>query len=104
MLDELFIRGGPVLYVLFFITLLIFYILIDKYNFLLLNSKDWLNNQLSKFKEEFPPESTDFKIVDRVLLSSTTREFKSNIKILQGLISMCPMICLLYTSPSPRDA
>ena len=48
MLDELFIRGGPVLYVLFFITLLIFYILIDKYNFLLLNSKDWLNNQLSK--------------------------------------------------------
>ena len=97
MLDELFIRGGPVLYVLFFITLLIFYILIDKYNFLLLNSKDWLNNQLSKFKEEFPPESTDFKIVDRVLLSSTTREFKSNIKILQGLISMCPMIGLLGT-------
>ena len=60
MLDELFIRGGPVLYVLFFITLLIFYILIDKYNFLLLNSKDWLNNQLSKFKEEFPPNSSGF--------------------------------------------
>ena len=97
MLDELFIRGGPVLYVLFFITLLIFYILIDKYNFLLLNSKDWSNNQLSKFKEEFPPESTDFKIADRVLLSSITREFKSNIKILQGLISMCPMIGLLGT-------
>ena len=53
MLDELFIRGGPVLYVLFFITLLIFYILIDKYNFLLLNSKDWLNNQLSKFKDHW---------------------------------------------------
>jgi len=97
MLDELFIRGGPVLYVLFFITLLIFYILIDKYNFLLLNSKDWSNNQLSKFKEEFPPECTDFKIVDRVLLSSISREFKSNIKILQGLISMCPMIGLLGT-------
>lgn len=97
MLDELFIRGGPVLYVLFFITILIFYILIDKYNFLLLNSKNWSNNQLSKFKEEFPPENTDYKIVDRVLLPLITRKFKSNIKILQGLISMCPMIGLLGT-------
>ena len=92
MLDELFIRGGPVLYVLFFITLLIFYILIDKYNFLVFQSNEWRNNKLSEFKKEFPPETTDYKVVDRILLSSISRESMSNIKILQGLISMCPMI------------
>ena len=97
MLDELFIRGGPVLYVLFFITLLIFYILIDKYNFLVFQSNEWRNNKLSEFKKEFPPETTDYKVVDRILLSSISRESKSNIKILQGLISMCPMIGLLGT-------
>ena len=97
MLDELFIRGGPVLYVLFFITLLIFYILIDKYNFLVFQSNEWRNNKLLEFKKEFPPETTDYKVVDRILLSSISRESKSNIKILQGLISMCPMIGLLGT-------
>ena len=55
MLDELFIRGGPVLYVLFFITLLIFYILIDKYNFLVFQSNDWRNNIRGDFKEYVPP-------------------------------------------------
>tara|TARA_B100000989_G_scaffold284955_1_gene252239 strand:- start:6467 stop:6976 length:510 start_codon:yes stop_codon:yes gene_type:complete len=97
MLDELFIRGGPVLYVLFLITLMIFYILVDKYIFIFLNSKKWLDNKLSSFYKEFPPSSTDYKYVESILINSVTRQSKSNIKILQGLISMCPMIGLLGT-------
>ena len=97
MLNELFLRGGPVLYDLFFITLIIFYILIDKYRFIFFNSESWLKLKLSEFKKEFPPETTDYKFVESVLLSSVSRESKTNIKMLEGLISMCPMIGLLGT-------
>ena len=97
MLNELFLRGGPVLYVLFFITLIIFYILIDKYRFIFFNSESWLKLKLSEFKKEFPPETTDYKFVESVLLVSVSRESKTNIKMLEGLISMCPMIGLLGT-------
>ena len=97
MLNELFLRGGPVLYVLFFITLIIFYILIDKYRFIFFNSESWLKLKLSEFKKEFPPETTDYKLVESVLLASVSRESKTNIKMLEGLISMCPMIGLLGT-------
>ena len=97
MLNELFLRGGPVLYVLFFITLIIFYILIDKYRFIFFNSESWLKLKLSEFKKEFPPETTDYKFVESVLLASVSRESKTNIKMLEGLISMCPMIGLLGT-------
>ena len=97
MLDELFVRGGPVLYVLFLITLIIFYILVDKYIFIFLNSKKWLDNKLTSFYKEFPPSTTDYKYVESILINSVSRESKSNIKMLQGLISMCPMIGLLGT-------
>ena len=97
MLNELFLRGGPVLYVLFFVTLIIFYILIDKYRFIFFNSESWLKLKLSEFKKEFPPETTDYKFVESVLLASVSRESKTNIKMLEGLISMCPMIGLLGT-------
>jgi len=97
MLEELFIRGGPVLYILFLITLFIFYILIDKYIFIFINSKDILKLKLKSFCDEFPPEVTDYRHVETVLLASVNREAKSNIKILEGLISMCPMIGLLGT-------
>ena len=85
------------MYVLFFITLIIFYILIDKYRFIFFNSESWLKLKLSEFKKEFPPETTDYKFVESVLLASVSRESKTNIKMLEGLISMCPMIGLLGT-------
>ena len=56
MLNELFLRGGPVLYVLFFVTLIIFYILIDKYRFIFFNSEVWLKLKLSEFKKQYKLE------------------------------------------------
>ena len=42
-LNELIIKGGPVLYLLFFLTLIIFTVLINKYYFVFFdkNSKKW---------------------------------------------------------------
>ena len=49
MLDELFIRGGPVLYILFGLTFLIFTLLVDKYLFIFVQSKTWVNAKFTSF-------------------------------------------------------
>ena len=99
MLNELFLRGGPVLYVLFFVTLIIFYILIDKYRFIFFNSESWLKLKLSEFKKEFPPETTDYKFVESVLIASINRESKTNIKM---LVMINFIVDILYYFIDPR--
>ena len=97
MLDELFIRGGPVLYILFGLTFLIFTLLIDKYVFIFIQSKKWVNNKFNQFVELNPPSVTKYKFVESTLISNVKRKTASNIKVLDGLIGMCPMIGLLGT-------
>ena len=54
-LDELFTRGGPVLYLLFLLTFLIFLVLINKYFFLIYDKKFWLDKNLNNFINDNPP-------------------------------------------------
>ena len=63
MLDELFIRGGPVLYILFGLTFLIFTLLVDKYLFIFVQSKTWVNAKFTSFVNSNPPSSTKYKFV-----------------------------------------
>ena len=72
MLDELFIRGGPVLYILFLLTALIFYILVDKYIFIFFKSKEYLSLVMKDFAQDNPPESTEYKFIQNTLISSGT--------------------------------
>ncbi len=96
-LDELFSRGGPVLYLLFLLTFLIFLVLINKYFFLLFDKKFWLEKNLNNFVEKHPPSDTSLKIVETTYIAELRRISNSNIKILDGLIGMCPLIGLLGT-------
>jgi len=97
MLDELFIRGGPVLFILFFISFLIFFILVNKYIFIYLDKSEWFDQKLNRFIEENPPESFDLNQVKKTYVSELNRISNTNIRLLDGLIGMCPMIGLLGT-------
>ncbi len=46
MLDELFIRGGPVLFILFFISFFNFFIFVNKYIFIYFDKSDWFKINL----------------------------------------------------------
>jgi len=94
---DLISRGGPVLYILFFLTILIFTILLNKYFFIISENKLWFNKKLSNFKKSYPPEHTNLAEVEKTFLSEFNRISNSNIKLLDGLIGMCPMIGLLGT-------
>ena len=97
MLEELFVRGGPVLYLLFLLSGLIFYLLVDKYIFILFKSKNFLISSVDNFSNEYSPGDTDYRFIQNTLISSIKREANKNIKILDGFIGMCPMIGLLGT-------
>lgn len=97
MLDELFIRGGPVLFILFFISFLIFFIFVNKYMFIYFDKYDWYSNKLDNFIHDNPPENFSLKQVQKTYISELKRVSNTNIKMLDGLIGMCPMIGLLGT-------
>ena len=96
-LNDLIIRGGPVLYILFILTLIIFYILFNKYFFIFVDKKVWTSKKIDDFVILNPPESTKLFFVEKTFLSEYRRDSFSNIKLLDGLIGMCPMIGLLGT-------
>ena len=96
-LTDLFDRGGPVLYILFGLTFLIFMLLVDKYVFIFVQSKNWVNEKFNQFVKLNSPSSTKYKFVESTLISNVKRKTASNIKVLDGLIGMCPMIGLLGT-------
>ena len=96
-LDELFTRCGPVLYLLFLLTFLIFLVLINKYFFLIYDKKFWLDKNLNNFINDNPPSQVSLKTVESTYIAELKRVSNSNIKILDGLIGMCPLIGLLGT-------
>ena len=96
-LNELIIKGGPVLYLLFFLTLIIFTVLINKYYFVFIDKNNWYEDRLDHFYAEFPPSDMKLYNVEKTFLSEFKRDSLANIKLLDGLIGMCPMIGLLGT-------
>ena len=48
-LAELFDRGGPVLYILFIVTLFIWFIIFSKYLSTSYNNKNWIKNNFDTF-------------------------------------------------------
>ena len=97
MLDELFIRGGPVLYVLFLLTLIIAFLFINKYLYIFNKSQKLIEESIKDFSDKYPPATTDFKFVKETVIASIKRESNKNLKVLEGFIGMCPMIGLLGT-------
>lgn len=97
MLDDLFTRGGPVLFLLFLLTFLIFLILINKYSFLFFDRDLWFKEKFKKFVEYNPPSKLSLKQVENTFIAELKRVSNQNIRMLDGLIGMCPMIGLLGT-------
>ena len=97
MLDDLFTRGGPVLFLLFLLTFLIFTIFINKYSFLYFDRDLWLKDKFNDFVNNNPPTMLSLKQVDSTFIAELKRVSNQNIKLLDGLIGMCPMIGLLGT-------
>ena len=94
---DLISRGGPVLYLLFLLTLIIFTVLVNKYYFVFIDKKYWYTKKLDKFHALYPPESIKLHSVEKTFLSEFKRDSMSGVKLLDGLIGMCPMIGLLGT-------
>jgi biopolymer transport protein ExbB len=71
--------------------------LVNKYIFIYLDKSEWFDQKLDRFIEENPPELFDLNQVKKTYVSELNRISNTNIRLLDGLIGMCPMIGLLGT-------
>jgi biopolymer transport protein ExbB len=95
-LDEFFARGGPGLYVLFFVGFIIWTIIIQKYIHYFLN-KNWVDDQIKLLQNEVSITEKNILFVEQSLMASIKKVSSKNIRLLEGLLGMCPMLGLLGT-------
>lgn len=94
---DLISKGGPVLYLLFLLTFLILFIVINKYFFIFLDKKYWFDSRFIEYTQTNPANETNLSYVENTFIAEFKRESLSNTKLLDGLIGMCPMLGLLGT-------
>ena len=68
-LEDLFSRGGPVLYLLFLVTLFIWFIIISKYLFNIILEKNWVKAEYNQYAPHITGSNKD-KFEDFFLLGS----------------------------------
>ena len=94
-LEDLFSRGGPVLYLLFLVTLSIWFIIISKYLFNIILEKNWVKSEYDQYASHITHSNKD-KFADFFLIR-IRRVSTNRLKTLDGLIALCPMLGLLGT-------
>ncbi len=96
-LAELFDRGGPVLYILFIVTLFIWFIIFSKYLSTSYNNKNWIKNNFVIFSDGVNINRSNIHLFEESFLIHIKRVSTQKLKILDGLIGLCPMLGLLGT-------
>ena len=86
-----------ILFLLFLLAFLIFTIFINKYSFLYFDRDLWLKDKFNDFINNNPPSMLSLKQVNSTFIAELSRVSNQNIKLLDWLIGMCPMIGLLGT-------
>ena len=96
-LAELFDRGGPVLYILFIVTLFIWFIIFSKYLSTSYNNKNWIKNNFDTFSSGVNINRSNIHLFEESFLINIKRVSTQKLKMLDGLIGLCPMLGLLRT-------
>ena len=96
-LADLFERGGPVLYILFLVTLFIWFIIFSKYLKTSFNNKNWIQDDFSNFSSGVVINKNNAHIFEESYLIHVKRTSSQQLKLLDGLIGLCPMLGLLGT-------
>ena len=96
-LAELFDRGGPVLYILFIVTLFIWFIIFSKYLSTSYNNKNWIKNNFDIFSNGVNINRSNIHLFEESFLIHIKRVSTQKLKMLDGLIGLCPMLGLLGT-------
>jgi biopolymer transport protein ExbB len=96
-LTDLFDRGGPVLYLLFFVTLYIWFIIFTKYLSTNYNNKNWIQKDFISFSNGINVNKNNRHLFEESFLIYVKRISSQRLKMLDGLIGMCPMLGLLGT-------
>ena len=93
-LTDLFDRGGPVLYILFLVTLFIWFIIFSKYLATTYNNKNWISRNFDNFSDGVLINKNNVHLFEESFLIHIKRVATQKLKMLDGLIGLCPMLGL----------
>ena len=96
-LSDQFDRVGPVLYILFLVTLFIWFIIFSKYLATTYNNKNWIKNNFNDFSSGVVVNKNNIHLFEESFLIHIKRVASQKLKVLDGLIGLCPMLGLLGT-------
>ena len=96
-LTDLFDRGGPVLYILFLVTLFIWFIIFSKYLATTYNNRNWIKKNYNNFSNGISINKNNIHLFEESFLIHIKRIATQRLKMLDGLIGLCPMLGLLGT-------
>ena len=85
-LAELFDRGGPVLYILFIVTLFIWFIIFSKYLSTSYNNKNWIKSNFDTFSNGVNINRSNIHLFEESFLIHIKRVSTQKLKMLDGLI------------------
>ena len=80
-LTDLFDRGGPVLYILFLVTLFIWFIIFSKYLATTYNNKNWISRNFDNFSDGVLINKNNVHLVEESFLIHIKRVATQKLKI-----------------------
>jgi biopolymer transport protein ExbB len=89
--------GGPVLYGIFAISVLLWGLILDRYWFFRVEAKTLCKKQLERWRETPKTNNWFAKKIRDGILSEVQEEFQHNRDLIQLLVVVCPLMGLLGT-------
>jgi biopolymer transport protein ExbB len=96
-INNFFIKGGPVLYIIAATTFIMWVMILDKYLYLRFSYKKDFDTVLKTWKARPEHKSWNAHAIREKLISETQEKINKNIPVIKTLIALCPLLGLLGT-------
>lgn len=96
-IDEFLSQGGQVLWFIFFVTLLLWAFIIERFLFFKFSVPKLYKESIEKWKARGDRNSTSAHFAREYLISKLTFKLKKNLNLIKVLVAICPMLGLLGT-------
>ena len=96
-LQGFFAAGGPILWVIFFVTLIMWTLIIERYWYIYRNHPSNLGKTLSLWRDRKEQHSWRAKKIREALLSQLSIDLNQSLHLIRMLVVICPLLGLLGT-------
>lgn len=90
-------KGGPILYVIAFVTLVMWTLLFERFLFYKSSLNGMVHKALNTWESRAERKSWNARQIRYALISQVTERIRSNLDLLGTIVALCPLLGLLGT-------